>query len=576
MQKRPTRLIAIVVLLLAAALMHLGSVGTTHAASQRRQDQMVYMPAILQRPLQAATQDLTIVHLGLFQTVQTATNSVSLVAGKPALLRVYTQATGASTAPVAEVTVHARRGMTSLGSLTLGPQAISAQPSLGDLSSTFNFDLPPEWLEGDVTLTATVDAVNTIPEMNEANNTYTGEFTFHAVAPLRIVIVPITYTDTRTGRVFADAPHDPISHWIQGAFPVSQVITSFHPPFAFAGDLRQGGEWDRLLRQLTTLAAAEVGSGSATVYYGLIPNADASGATWFEGGVSGYGWIGTRVSLGLDVGVETGDAAGHEIGHNFGRQHAPCGNPNSVDPHYPYPNATIGVYGVDTDDDVLLDPSANYDMMSYCGPEWVSDYTYEALFQNQVARTSQNRERPSEGLLLRADLDGDAVTILPVYRLSGLPTVGDDSGYRVQLLDAAGGVLATHPVTLLRAEELGVEAQALVAQVPVPDGNVAAVRFLRGGRVIAERVLAGPGLEQAAAATARLSAAVGGHGLTLTWNRPDVPALVRYSTDGRQWTMLTVDTLGGRLDLTGLELPAGSQIQIVPGDGRPVATVQVD
>ncbi len=238
--------------------------------------------------------------------------------------------------------------------------------------------------------------------------------------------------------------------------------------------------------------------------------------------------------------------------------------------------STIGVYGVDTDDDVLLDPSANYDMMSYCGPEWVSDYTYEALFQNQVARTSQNRERPSEGLLLRADLDGDAVTILPVYRLSGLPTAGDDSGYRVQLLDAAGGVLATHPVTLLRAEELGVEAQALVAQVPVPDGNVAAVRFLRGGRVIAERVLAGPVLEQAAAVTARLSAAVGGHGLTLTWNQPDVPALVRYSTDGQQWTLLAADALGGRLDLAGLQLPAGSQIQIVPGDGRPVATVQVD
>lgn len=575
MHKRPTRLIAIVVLLLAAALMHLGSVGTTHAASQHRQTQKVYMPAVLQRPLQAATQDLTIIHLGLFQTVQTATNSVSLVAGKPALLRVYTQATGASTAPVAEVTVHARRGMTSLGSLTLGPQAISAQPSLGDLNSTFNFDLPPEWLEGDVTLTATVDAVNTIPEMNEANNTYTGDFTFHAVAPLQIVIVPITYTDTRTGRVFADAPHDPISHWIQGAFPVSQVITSFHPPFAFTGDLRQGSEWDRLLRQLTTLAAAEVGPGSATVYYGLIPNADASGATWFEGGVSGYGWIGTRVSLGLDVGVETGDAAGHEIGHNFGRQHAPCGNPNSVDPHYPYPNATIGVYGVDTADDVLLEPSANYDMMSYCGPEWVSDYTYEALFQDQVARASQGRERPSEGLLLRADLDSDAATVLPVYRLSGLPTASDDSGYRVQLLDAAGRVLATHPVTLLRAEELGVEAQALVAQVPVPDGNVAAVRFLRDGRVIAERVLAGPGLEQAAAVTARLSAA-GGHGLTLTWNRPDVPALVRYSTDGRQWTLLAADALNGRLDLAGLQLPAGSQIQIVPGDGSAVATVRVD
>jgi len=573
MQKRPTRLIAIVVLLLAAALMHLGSVGTTHAASQRRQNQKVFMPAVLQRPLEAATQDLTIVHLGLFQTVQTASNSVSLVAGKPAMLRVYTQAFGASTPPVAEVTVHARRGMTSLGSLTLGPHAVSAQPSLGDLNSTFNFDLPLEWLSGDVTLTATIDAVNTIPEMNEANNAYTADFTFHAVEPLRITIVPIAYTDTRTGRVFADAPHDPISHWIQGAFPVSQVITSFHPPFAFTGDLRQPTEWKRLLDELTTLWAAEVGIGSATVYYGLIPNADTSGATWFEGGVSGLGWIGQRVSLGLDVGVETGDAAGHEIGHNFGRQHAPCGNPNSVDPHYPYPNATIGVYGVDTADDVLLDPVATYDMMSYCGPEWVSDYTYEALFHDQVARAGRAAERPSEGLLLRAELDGNRAAVLPVYRLSGMPTIGDDSGYRVQLLDVDGNVLATHRVALLRAEEPGVEAQALVAHVPVPDGRVAKVRFLRGDSVVAERVLATAGAEQTAMTAVMDSSA---RGPALTWGRPNVPALVRYSADGQQWTTLAADALGGRLDLAGVQLPAGGQVQIIPGDGGPVVTVPLD
>ena len=134
------------------------------------------------------------------------------------------------------------------------------------------------------------------------------------------------------------------------------------------------------IRDRSTLAAAEVGPDSATVYYGLLPTTHTSGATWFEGGVSGLGWVGQqRVSVGLDLGVDTGHTAAHEIGHNFGRRHAPCGNPSSPDPHYPYPNATIGVYGMDTDEDVLLSPAANFDMMSYCGPEWVSDYTYEGL-----------------------------------------------------------------------------------------------------------------------------------------------------------------------------------------------------
>ena len=161
MRERPTRLLAVVVLLLAAALMHLGSGGTTHAAAQRRATQKVFMPAVLQRPAVVVTQDLTIAHLGLFQSVQTSTNSVSLIAGKPALLRVFAQATGATTPPVAEVTVRAQRGAIALGSLTLGPEAVAAQPTAGDLTSTFNFDLPTEWLSGDVTLTATIDAVNT-------------------------------------------------------------------------------------------------------------------------------------------------------------------------------------------------------------------------------------------------------------------------------------------------------------------------------------------------------------------------------------------------------------------------------
>ena len=123
MQERPTRLIVLVALLLAAALMQLGSVGTTQAATQRRAPQNIFMPAVMQRP--PVSQDLTITHLGLYQTVQTAANSVSLVAHKPALLRVYAQAQGAATPPVAEVTVYAYQDTTFLGSLTIGPQAVS-------------------------------------------------------------------------------------------------------------------------------------------------------------------------------------------------------------------------------------------------------------------------------------------------------------------------------------------------------------------------------------------------------------------------------------------------------------------
>ncbi len=569
MQERPTRIIALVALLLAAALIQLGSVGTTHAATQRRSSKIIFMPAVLQRP--PVSQDLTITHLGLYQTVQTAVNSVSLVAHKPSLLRVYAQAQGATTPPVAEVTVYAYQGTTFLGSLTIGPQAVPAQPSTAHLNSTFNFDLPHNWLSGSVTLTVSVDPVNTVLEVNEGNNDRTAQFTFNDVAPLELTIVPINYHDTRTGRLFEQPAHDPISHWLLGAFPVSRINVTYHPPFNFAGDLRDPEEWRRLLNALSTLAAAEVGPDSATVYYGLLPTTHTSGATWFEGGVSGLGWVGQqRVSVGLDLGVDTGHTAAHEIGHNFGRRHAPCGNPSSPDPHYPYPNATIGVYGMDTDEDVLLSPAANFDMMSYCGPEWVSDYTYEGLLQDQMARTAATNDQ-NEGLLLRATL-GDETAALPVYRLHSGPLAAGDSDYSVQLLDEDGAVIATHPAILLEAEEEGVSARMLMAHAPIPPAAVAEVRFVRRSEVVATRELATRGPDTGAQ-TASVTAAAGG--LRLAWGQPDVPALVRFSTDGRQWTTLALDVLGGQLTLSSSQLPGAGQLQIIPGDGGPAMTVQV-
>jgi hypothetical protein len=71
----------------------------------------------------------------------------------------------------------------------------------------------------------------------------------------------------------------------------------------------------------------------------------------------------------------------HEVGHNHGRRHTPCGNPAGVDPEYPRAGALIGDWGWDVVDDVLVDPSRARDFMSYCGPEWVSDYSFSALFE---------------------------------------------------------------------------------------------------------------------------------------------------------------------------------------------------
>jgi hypothetical protein len=576
MQGHATRHIAFVVLLLCVACVGVWHAGTAYAAPQRARVAKVYLP-IVHLHVPAATRDLQIIHMGLYQSVQNPSNGVTLIADKPAILRVYAQASAAdSPAPVASVTIEARRAGRPIGSRTVGPQAVSTAPTADDMTTTFNFDLPMEWLKGQVELTATIDKKSNVAESNESNNTRTGTFTFHEVPALDLTIVPITYVDTQTGITFSEPGHDPISEWLLSAFPVSEVNVAIHAPFTFTGNLRQADEWVRLLNELSALWAAEVGAGSGQVYYGLVPNSAPGGGSWFSGGVSGLGWIGQRVSAGVNVGPETGEAAGHEIGHNFGRYHAPCGNPSGIDPHFPYPNASIGVYGVDTTDETLLDPELTHDMMSYCGPEWVSDYTYEGLLQDQFQRGGRAGAK-GEGLLLRATVEGETITALPIYRLDTplLPTEAN-AEYQVQLLDDGGAVLATYPAVLFEIEETDVSARMIMAHVPALTGDrqLGKVRFLKDSEVVAERGVASPSVDRAASLTPTVSSTA--NKIVLDWGATATPALVRFSPDGQTWTVIVFDVTGGRLEIERDSLPSAEGLfEIVPADGGVAAQIEL-
>lgn len=487
MREHETRLLAFVILLLfvAAGVARFGEPAL--AASGRGQSAPIYLPLVSRQG--SVVEDLQIVHLGLYQSVQNQSNGVTLVARKPAMLRVHALSSRpAGQTSRAAVTIQASREGVSLGSLTIGPQIVSSRPVAEDLNSTFNVELPRAWLEGVLTLEVIIDKEGVVAETDESNNVRTVSFTFREVPPLDLTIVPITYIDTVTGKTFSEPAHDQISSWLLTAYPISKVNVNFRAPLTFTGNLRHGDEWGRLLEELTSVWAVETGPGSSRIYYGLVPNNAPGGGSWFSGGVSGLGWVGQRVSVGLSVGGETGRSAGHEIGHNLGRGHAPCGNPTSVDPLYPYPDASIGVIGVDTAGETLLDPILTRDVMSYCGPEWVSDYTYEGLLRDQISRGGRTGANKGDGWLVQAVVNDDKVTVLPVRRVNQPFMPIDSSQYRIQLLDGRGRILGSYPAELYRADEEGISTRMLIAHIPAVDSpEVSSIQFLNGGTVITEK-----------------------------------------------------------------------------------------
>src|SRR3954454_20190323 len=102
--------------------------------------------------------DLSIESLEITQAVQTPSNSVPLVAGRPAIVRVYAKYTGSIVPGKVTVSLAGTRAGKLLTPVTLGPQAVSDAPSRAIYSSSFNITLPTDWLSGTVALTATVDA----------------------------------------------------------------------------------------------------------------------------------------------------------------------------------------------------------------------------------------------------------------------------------------------------------------------------------------------------------------------------------------------------------------------------------
>lgn len=331
-------------------------------------------------------------------------DSVTLVAGKPAWARVY-MSSGIHGGDVAGVTgtleVQRRSGGFLYATIaTLSPQApgtVTARENpayateRGTITWSLNFILPADVLCGYLKLIATISA----PDGRSDTDELLLDVTLRQTLRLRGVMVAYNGPSSTA----AGAPNLTIaaptvaglqitSAWTLLTFPVESAAT-----YGSAGTITLTvplsdapscpgcctPNWGMLNSQVAAQVTAD-GNKTDVLYYGLI-----------AGGVPMGPIIGCE-SAGVSAGgVGNGVTLAHELGHHCGFPHAPCGNvgtPDATFPAYePYdpantPQASIGEYGLDISNGNVMSPALFKDMMSYCGPRWISLHNYGKLLNH--------------------------------------------------------------------------------------------------------------------------------------------------------------------------------------------------
>ena len=386
---------------------------------------------------------LTAPMIYLTQAAQSTRGQVQLIAGRPALLRVFM--TGDETSfyrPSVRVTL--LRDDTEIYRQVLAPptEHTPSESVQGELDGSFNAAIPGTLIQPGVTMLVELDPEGVVPLAPGSRLRYPeeGSRRLRVAEPqlFRQIMVPTIATQGPDESIFdwTDGlnPESPQVRLAKTLMPVGDMELEVHETFRTSADLSTQNGWGQWIRETRVLYEQ---SGRRGYYYGVVR---FSGPAY-----GGLGYVGYPVSVGL---ASAGIYA-HELGHNMNLWHAPCGGAGGPDPNYPYPNGGIGIWGYDIHANRLLDPDDYNDVMGYCSMDWVSDYHFSrATFHRldgdggvvlEGSGSAAGAGDRGEMLVVWGSVQEGRVRLDPAFVLEGPPVLPESAGpYRVEGLASDG------------------------------------------------------------------------------------------------------------------------------------------
>lgn len=344
--------------------------------------------------------------IALYQTVKSTlevagskrVSEVPLLANRESYLRVYVQPNGPARSLTATLTLRASDG-TELVTWA-ATKSVGAASSDADVRSTFNFHVPADKLP---------DGVEYSVKLTEPSSEPVADGVVHAARypadgssekidvidpeALKIVFVPVVVNG-----LAPDTSAEQMAGYqaaILAMMPVNKVQITMRASLNWNQQVTRDSGWDALLTKLAAVRAADKAP-SDVYYWGALTPTNDFASFCQNSCINGLSYqspqasnASARVSLGTGYGGDdraiSQEVMIHELGHAHGQVHTPCGGTQQNNASYPYAGGSVGVWGYDPRAQLLICPSESFDIMSYCKPFWMSDYTYEAMYTRSLA-----------------------------------------------------------------------------------------------------------------------------------------------------------------------------------------------
>ncbi len=484
----------------------------------------------------ATSLNLTISNLYLTQSAQTLGGSVPLVADKNGYVRVFATASEANTArPSLRIRYYLGGSLAHTDVISAPGSSVPTSVDESTLGASWNASVPASLIQPGLTILADVDPTNQVVESDEGDNSFPVggsplPMDVRTSPTFNVTFVPVRQSvNDLLGNVTAGNAAQFMDVTMR-MLPIAQANLAVHAEFvtnapALLSD-NGNGAWGTVLSEVRALRTTE---GSSRYYYGVVK-------TTYSGGVAGMGYLGLPAAIGWDRLPSGSGVAAHEWGHNWRRYHAPGCGAGSPDASYPYADGKIGIWGLDVGIEALKSPTTYYDFMSYCNPDWISDYSYEAILDyRETFGAYASPGEPEPSLLVWGRVEGDRIVLEPAFEVTTRPVLPEGSGqYRVEAFDRTGGSLLSLAFQPTPVPDSEADEGHFAFAIPLRSLDLTRISGLRvsgGGRSPATRE-SRVGPEMVAAPQPEISS-LGGSVVEMTWDANSFPmALVRNPDTG--------------------------------------------